>query len=177
MVDFARLSKELYERSTPEERARIDAYHEREDRLNQTRRPINASFVRSAWNAKWNPGKSKMDYIKTPVRTWTEDINMRIEDRLGLKEEEYEVLNFIGGPTGFESYRLDQDFVDVLEDIVRNELVDESQFRGRFTICAGGGNYDECGVSATDVLDYLREVRPEFFQDRTQDMGILAPAC
>ncbi len=89
---------------------------------------------------------------------WSDDTNSyaNISRRLEVKEvgldivkrkhSDAEVLRFNGGPTGFESYYLD----DMLRMV--NELTDT------FCICAGTTNsWPICEVKVADVRKFLEE--------------------
>lgn len=155
MIDFKKLMEDSYRRATPKERARIDAYNEREARYDLTRRSISATFIRYASKSGFDFTKGKETFEEVPIREWTEDIDMRIEDRLGFQNRPYEIIRFIGGPTGHEAFEIDTDFARCLtEDAPEG-------YEGRLTICAGGVRYDECWVSADEVLSYLLEFRPD----------------
>lgn len=154
MVDFKKLAEERYARSTPQERARIDAHRAEQRRYDETRQSIDARFVRSsAITDSATPSAKTSDHLNS--NCWTKSIDVRIEDG-GSGGRDYEVIRFIGGPTGHESYRLDEDFVSL--------LVSGKWARSdRLLICCGGGAYDSCEVSTTDVLDYIRSTRPHLF--------------
>ena len=155
MIDFAKMQREMYERATPEERARIDSYHEREARYNATRRAISADFARMGEKNKFDFVKKKSVYETFVEREWTTDIEMRIEDRVSFDGHQYEIIRFIGGSTGHESYRLGDDFVAALREDLPEGDPDV------LTICGGSASYDRCRVSCSAVLEYLSEVRPE----------------
>ena len=157
MVDFKKLAEQNYKRATPEERARIDAYREREARLDTTRRAIEATFIRYSF--------SRSDPTLREEDRWTKQIEMRIEDRTDHKGRAFEIVQFIGGSTGYEAYELGEDLISALKE------EHEGEFEDVFSICAGSARYYGCRVSASAVLNYLNEVRPELFQDATPAMG------
>nr|WP_250807029.1 hypothetical protein [Neorhizobium tomejilense] len=160
MVDFKKLAQEMYERATPEERARINAYNQTEAHYNQSRRGITAEFTRyCSKQVKDDRGRTR--YETYPVREWTGQIEMRIEDRTGHNGREYEILRFIGGPTGHEAYEISDDFIRILREDMPEGCAD------RLTICGGSANYDRCWVSCDEVLRYLSEFRPTFFPEIT----------
>jgi hypothetical protein len=175
MVDFERLRRESYERATPEERARIDAYHAREARLDETKGYIKAVFERekrvpdgiqlgllnrrsSRYGSPRHDPKAKMKTIVE--KTWEKMLPVRIEDRDNGDGTTREIISFKEAVTGYESYTIDEDFIRLLLD------PEENRQRPRFYICAGTpGRYDACYVMPEDVVAYLRERRPHLFPE------------
>lgn len=158
MVDFKLLAKKMYEESTPEQRARIDAYRAREARLDTTRREIDATFTYFGERMVEVPGKSKAQYETYPLRSENKAIEMRIEDGIDHKGEAYEVIHFIGATTGHESFRLN-------EDLIKTLTKDRDQPEHRiWSICAGSARYARCEISTDDVISYLKELRPNLFE-------------
>ncbi len=145
MIDFEKLAKKHYEESTPEQRAAIDKYWADEARMNETRREIDAHFV------TYGSHKVEGKYTLYPRREYDKSISMRIEDRESHDGVAYEIIQFYGGSTGHEAYRLGPDFIAAIS-------VDD-----RFWICAGSEKYDGCSVPTNEVVEYLREMRPALF--------------
>lgn len=164
MVDFKALSEKLYRESTPEQRARIDAYHEREARLDTTRRGIMATFTRyemvpvidlsvPPWKAKATRHEMKA------VKSWTKPIEMRIEDRTDFQDREYEIIQFMGGSTGSEAFEISREHVDGLSEWTTGDDPD------LLSICGGSARFNGCSVSRTEVLAYILEMRPSLRGD------------
>lgn len=110
----------------------------------------------------------KVEQERHVEKSWEKTIQMRIEDRPNDDGTLREIIRFIGGETGHESYALDEGFVRMLAN--REERAD----RPRFYICAGTpGRYDGCSVAHEDVLAYVLRMRPELFADI--DMAPSAP--
>lgn len=154
MVDFKKLAEDLYRNATPEERARIDAYHEREARFDQTRRSIDATFTRFCErpvNAPSRHGPKTETYAE---KTWGKIIDVRIEDSVGHQGRQYEIIRFIGGSTGHEAYELNEEFA---MGLVGGKWADSDTM----WICAGSVRYDGCSVSTSDIIEYIREMRPQ----------------
>jgi hypothetical protein len=158
MVDFKRLAEESYNRSTPEERARIDAWRERENRYDATLGTLEATFTRYAERRTSLPGQRTPDYALVEDAVWTKPITVRIEDRSVKDDRGSEIIRFIGGPTGHEAFTLSAELVETLRD--RDPSSEDD-----FWICAGSARYDGCRVSAEAVLDYIAEFRPELAPD------------
>lgn len=177
MVDFKKLAEESYARATPEEKARMDAYRAKEAEANATARPINAKFERQGTRAKKQapfqlrrPGQgTKVPETETYViKAWEREIPMRIEKREGRNGEVVEILAFKEAVTGYESYTLDEDLIKLLLDPKERERTNEEWY-----LCAGGMGWDSCRVAIQDIEDYLRDIRPNLFEDQpTLSMGM-----
>ncbi len=151
-IDFAEMARRSYERATPEERARIDALREARARIEETRSSIPAVFERLGMRPPRTRGGIGESYVE---KTWAKDIGIQIEGKPGS-----EIVRFTQAVTGYEAYRIDEDFCRMLEDPEENRL------RPRFYICAGTpGSWDACSVDPADVAAYLRERRPEMFAE------------
>jgi len=180
MVDFERLRRESYERASPEEKARIDAYHAREARFDETRAMIKAVFERSSLRPVRKPADmknlgllnkrpsrygerspSRNQEMETVIdKTWETEIPVRIEEVDNGNGTVREVIAFKEAVTGYETFTLDEQFVRIMLDPEENRL------RPRFYICAGTpSRYDSCYVMPEDVVAYLRERRPHLFPD------------
>jgi len=141
MVDFAELNRRHYESLDEAGRARVDAYRAAEAAANETLESIDAVF------------KTFLRNSAEPLKTETRQVKLRIEQR-GEGEEVREILAFKEAVTGYENYTLDENFVRFLREAIAEG--------GRFCICAGtAGVYDNCTVSASDVLEYVSQHRPE----------------
>ncbi len=154
MVDFKKLAEENYRNATPEERARIDAYREREARFDQTRRSIDATFTRFCERPVSAPTRNGPKTETYASNTWNKTIELRIEDSVGHQGREYEIIKFIGGSTGYESYELDEEFA---MGLVGGKWADSDTM----WICAGSVRYDGCSVATSDIIEYIREMRPQ----------------
>lgn len=171
MVDFVKVLAEMEARMTPEERERVRAYREREARFDATRAEIPAVFedlklVRpTATIASLpRPGakrSSAVDDTEEVVHRRSERlIEVRIENRQ-YGDKSYDVIAFIGGPTGHESYRLDADFIDAM-----NECDAHPVRAGTWCICAGtAGRYERCTIQVEDLRNYVAAKRPDLFED------------
>ncbi|MCV9964360.1 hypothetical protein OIU34_20950 [Pararhizobium sp. BT-229] len=153
MVDFKKLTEKMYANATPEERARIDAYNAREAKFDLTRRQIEATFTRFAERPRATPVRNGPKTETYPERTWTKMIDVRIEDA-SHSAREYEIIRFIGGSTGHEAYELDEEFATLL---TKGGWAEPDTM----WICAGSVRYDGCAVSTSDIIDYIREMRPQ----------------
>lgn len=93
--------------------------------------------------------------IKQETRTLYVNIQERPRD--GLCDERT-VITFERGPTGFETYRLDETFVGTLRDL---------QSRGGILcICAGtSGSWPTCTVPIATILEVIRAERPELLPE------------
>ncbi|MCS4088660.1 hypothetical protein [Rhizobium sp. BK176] len=152
MVDFRKMAQDAYNNATPEERARIDAYHAREAKYDLTRREFQATFTRYAERPLANPPRNGIKTETYATKTWTKAIDVRIEDR-EHNGRKYEIIRFIGGSTGHEVFELDEDFA--------TGLVDGKWAQpGTLWICAGSVRYDGCSLPTEDVIEYIREMRP-----------------
>lgn len=99
---------------------------------------INAEFIteKASWDSKSN------NYVDRCKTVEFKEIAMRIEEREGRK-----ILRFIGGPTGFESYYLD--------DLISGGLMNFDG--GKFCICGGTVNsWPRCQVCVRDVQDFIK---------------------
>lgn len=158
MVDFAKILQEMYDNATPEERARMDAHKERETRYEATAREINASFA-AIGERYVTPGggngfkltakPQKKEYEQYVMREWQKPIAMRMED---------DVIHFIGASTGYERFEVTEDMIEQMQ-----KWCDEGHFE--WSICGGSPRYNRCSVDMREVLEYLREQKPELFKD------------
>ncbi|MDW9481872.1 hypothetical protein GOB57_24800 [Sinorhizobium meliloti] len=154
MVDFKKLAEESYAKATPEERARIDAYHDREAKFDLTRREIEATFTRFFERPLNNPSRHGPKTETYADKTWTKTIEVRIEDSVGFQGREYEIIKFIGGSTGYEAFELNEDFA---MGLVGGKWADSETM----WICAGSVRYNGCSVATSDIIEYIREMRPQ----------------
>ena len=159
MVDFKKLAQDKYDRATPEERERIDAYKAREAHLNKTRRSIPATFTTLSERFVDQGTGRKAKYELYASQVVSKPIEMRIEEHASSNGATYDVLQFIGAVTGHEAFALREDFI---EGLTKPAETDEEDI---FSICWGSAKYARCDVSKSAVADYLREVRPELFHD------------
>lgn len=169
MVDFKALHERWIADMTPEQRARYDERQAREARFNETLAPIEAHFERSELRRTFTPvsflpgrgpGRTSVKMEAVVETEWTRTIHMRIEEKDNEDGTKREIISFKEAVTGFEAYRLDEDFVRVLTD------PEELRQRPRFYICAGtAGRWDACWVDPADVEAYLRERRPALFEN------------
>ena len=149
-IDFAAVSRRMYEEATPEQRARLDAHRAERARIAETASEIPATFERLGTRPGRRAGEREERHVE---RTWERNVGVQIEGEPGA-----EVIRFTGAVTGHEAYRIDEDFCRLLED------PEENAKRPRFYICAGtAGRYDACSVDPADVAAYLRERMPEMF--------------
>jgi hypothetical protein len=154
VVDFEKLAEDNYRRATPEQRARIDAYHEREAKFDQTKREIEATFTQFSERPISAPTRNGPKTETYASKTWDKTIEVRIEDTIGHEGLEYEIIKFIGGATGYEAYRLDEEFA---MGLIGGKWADSDTM----WICAGSARYNRCAVATSDIIEYIREVRPE----------------
>lgn len=161
MVDFAALLKKRLDSMSPEERADYDARQAVESAAAATERTIDGHFERLGTRPKPGQGSilsglgKRVETERFVEKEWIAPLRMRIET-VGEGDESREVVRFLGAVTGHESFALDDHFVQVLLDPADREV------RPTFYICAGTpGRYDACWVSIDDVVDYLRDTRPE----------------
>ncbi len=159
MVDFKKLAQDHYDKATPEERERIDAYKAREAYLDKTRRSIPATFTTLSERFVDQGAGKKPKYDLYATRVTTRAIEMRIEQHTTRDGTPYDVLQFIGAVTGHEAFALREDFIEGLTKPAETEEEDI------FSICWGSAKYARCDVSKSAVADYLREVRPELFSE------------
>ncbi|AOG03319.1 hypothetical protein [Bosea sp. RAC05] len=155
MVDFAKLNAEWRAAMTPEQRERADRIEAEMALIKATSRPITAEFERLGW--KTAPGG--LAAIKSGKRVererhvesrYTREISIQIEPRDGGARE---VIQFCGAVTGYEAFELS---TDLCGQIVGAPTGD------RWYICAGTPErYDACSVATSDVVAYLREMRPD----------------
>lgn len=160
MVDFKKLAEEHYNRCSPEERERIDAYRAREARYDTTRREISATFTTFGERHVNHGAGKRPKYELYPLKVVSKSIEMRIEERTTHNGDAHEVLQFIGAVTGHECFSLRDDFIEGLSK------PGETPEEDIFSICWGSAKYDRCDVSKSVIAEYLREVRPELFADR-----------
>jgi hypothetical protein len=147
MLDFSKLSRNLYENATPEQRAQMDAAHAKREADAARTRSIPAVFVRTAY--KGRPENRRIVEISREFK----EIGLRIDDMPSTFGSEPRVLKFLGGPTGHEAYRLDPDFI---AELMRDDAGDE------LCICAGTpGSCAQCSVKRSDVVAFLREMAPD----------------
>lgn len=155
MFDFNKLRKEMRERATPEERARMDAYEDKEERYEATAREINASFA-AIGERYVSPNSGRLKLMSQPAkkvyeqyvqREWQKPITMRIED---------DIIRFIGASTGFERFKISVELLNELQKFIDNG-------RTKWAICGGSPKYYRCTVQINEVMEYLRDQKPELF--------------
>lgn len=157
MVDFAKIMQEMYDNATPEERARMDANKAIEARYEATAREINASFAAigeryvtpGGGGFKLTTKPQKKEYEQFVMREWQKPIKMRMEDG---------IIHFIGGSTGYERFEVTEDMIEQMQ-----KWCDEGHFE--WSICGGSPRYNRCSVDMREVLEYLREQKPELCKD------------
>lgn len=101
--------------------------------------------INSKWSketGKWN-GK---EFINREITALPDkELEMKFKDGKSSR-----ILEFIGGPTGFESY--------YVEDLLR----EPSRMQGRLCICGGTINsWPKCSVQAEEVLAYIQQEEGE----------------
>ncbi|BCB21990.1 hypothetical protein [Bosea sp. ANAM02] len=153
MIDFAALLAEKRARMMPEERERFDAAVAAREAIEATEHPIPAVFEVLVWKRPSGLAALKAGQQALPERavdhTYERDVRIRIEPRDNGARE---VIQFIGAVTGHEAFELTPDLCAGLA----------SDAGGTWSICAGTPNrYDSCTIQVADVLDYLRDRRPE----------------
>lgn len=153
MVDFEALLAEQRARMTPEERERFDAAVAAREAIEATEQPIPAVFEVLVWKRPSGLAALKSGKAAEPERhverTYEREVRIRIEPRDNGARE---VIQFIGAVTGHEAFELTPDLCAELA----------SDAGGTWSICAGTPNrYDSCTIQVADVLDYLRDRRPE----------------
>jgi hypothetical protein len=153
MVDFKLMAVRAYAEATPEERARIDAYNVREAKYDATRREMMAKFTYFAERPLTDPSKQGPKTELYAEKTCEKPISVRIEDRVGFQDREFEIIRFIGGSTGHEAFALDEDFAMRL-------LEGKWAEPGTLWICAGSARYTGCSVKTSDIINYIEEMRP-----------------
>lgn len=165
MVDFRKMHEDWYNGLDPEARARVDARREHEARMDLQSKTIDGHFQRIGWATHPEPGgrRTARRSDDVPERSieaeWTRPLKVRIEDRENNDGSSRDILAFHGAVTGHEAYSLDRDLVASLEEMAADGTL--------FCICGGTPTrYDACHVSAEDVLDLIREHRPELCRDR-----------
>lgn len=153
MIDFAAILADQRARMTPEERDRFDAAVAARKAIEATEHPIPAVFEVLGWKrpsglAALKNGKPA-DPERHVERTYERKIRIRIEPRDNGARE---VIQFVGAVTGHEAFELTP---DLCAELSRDP-------EGTWSICAGTPNrYDSCTIKVADVLDYLRDRRPE----------------
>lgn len=163
MVDFNAALDAWYAGLTDEERQRVETAKKAEAEASATEIEIIATFERISWKVPDVGASIRNNYDVKVDKTWTEAIKMRIEKTHDMKE----VLVFIGGPTGYERYSLDEDLCNLLTD------PEERARRPNWCICGGTPNrWDKCTVSNDDVEDYLREMRPNLFSNTAHTISM-----
>lgn len=160
MVDFAKLLANHIAEKSPEERARYHARIAAEEALERLERPI-----MSNWTFR--------DAGKAVVESFERRIAIRVEPAVaGLRD--FEILRFIGGPTGHEAFQLGE---DCLKALFKAAACDGQKETGRWHICAGTpGRWHECWIAPADIVAYLEEVRPELMNDARDRLGHAAPS-
>lgn len=153
MVDFAAILERQRAAMTPEERARFDEAVARREALEATERAIPAVFEVLGWKRPSGLAALKTGKPAEPERhverTYEREVRIRIEPRDNGARE---VIQFLGAVTGHEAFELTPDLCAELA----------SDAGGTWSICAGTPNrYDSCTIQVADVLDYLRDRRPE----------------
>jgi hypothetical protein len=152
MIDFKKLSEEMYAKASPEERARIDAYKIQEAKYDLTRRQMQATFTSFGERHRANPVRNGPKTETYPTQTWTKTIDVRIEDK-SHSGREYEIIRFIGGSTGHEAFELNEEFATLLTE---GKWADPDTM----WICAGSARFDGCSIPTSEIVDYIREMRP-----------------
>lgn len=97
--------------------------------------------INSVWatiKGRWSNATKSYDNITEELRE--KELTMEIERR-----ENRSILHFRGGPTGFESYEINEHFLKGLLE------------RNTFCICAGTTNsWPRCTVEMKPVVDFLK---------------------
>lgn len=147
MVDFAKFLKDRYDNATPEERARMDAARAEREAEEAHTQPIKATFIRHEYRGHWKNN----DVVEAGREV--KEIGVRIDHSPSDYSAEPRIIKFIGGPTGYESYRLEAGFV---KEALREDRGDD------WHICAGTtGSYPACIVDRKDILAFLRVAAPD----------------
>ena len=102
--------------------------------------------IKSYWRREVAEWSEEHGYINRQFRPIKEkEIQILIEE----PDNDKPVLRFLGGPTGHESY--------YIEDLLRNRLLQESE---DFMICAGTVNsWPQCWVKWADVKPLLEKYK------------------
>lgn len=158
MVDFAKLLAQATARRragmSPEELEADLRVEAQQKKILETRRDIPAEFEVLSWKDLGEKKGSSRVPERSVDRRYTREIAMVIEPRDNGARE---VLQFLGAVTGHEAFELTPDLCERLA----------ADAGGRWSICAGTPHrYDSCSVAVSDVLDYLRELRPALFNDQ-----------
>lgn len=149
-LDFEQIYRNLTADWTPEQHAKAAAYEEAERRFDLTRETLAATIVRYSFDQKTRS--------LTEVSRTSRLVDVRIEQRDDWRGNSRDVLRFIGGSTGHESFELNSDFVAALLDTRNGDDSDD------FWPCGGGAKYDGVLLSKSRVLDYIAEHRPDLYQ-------------
>jgi hypothetical protein len=166
-IDFARVLRERVEAMTPEERVAYEARKAALESLERATRPIASEWSHLTYSPAPSSGglaalgrqqsRPVLRPGERPVRvasTETRMIGIRVEsDGRGG-----EILRFVGGPTGYEAYGLDQDFCARL--LADRESGDDPE-AGVYAICFGTPDrWRRCTVAVADIVSFLDEARP-----------------
>jgi len=99
-------------------------------------------------NSKWSQEVGRWDVLfcdyidRKVIQLPDKDLVMKIE-----RKESGDILKFLGGPTGFESYNI--------KDLTALPLIGED-----LCICGGTINkYPQCTVNMNDVKEFLKSKR------------------
>lgn len=96
------------------------------------------NFTWATIKGRWSKATSSYDDITEELRE--KELTMEIE-----KREDRSILHFRGGPTGFESYEINEHFLKGLLE------------RDTFCVCVGTTNsWPRCTVKMKPVVEYLK---------------------
>ena len=99
--------------------------------------------IKSEWvyeKGKWDKEQNKFVDV-TLSKTYVK----MLKTRVFINDNGKEILQFMGGPTGWESYYLD--------DLKKHDLKNE----GKFCICAGTMNsWAKCSVKSRDIHNAIK---------------------
>lgn len=147
MVNFAKLHDALLASMNADERAAYDRHVVQRTELKKATRQIDSHWTWTTYIDFRNPGKGTRIQ-----RSETKQIGIRIER---TDEEGREVLQFVGGPTGYEAYAVNDDFF-------RRLLKPNWNCPEHWFICAGtAGRYPTCRVDTADIIKFLELDRPD----------------
>ena len=109
---------------------------------------INAVFTET--QGKWDTNRNEYTDIKS--KAYARTLKVKFLPVIAHPYGEKWIIYFEGGPTGFESYYVNDGFVERLENAQGERL----------PLCVGTINrYAECTVLIADVLEIIKQCRKE----------------
>lgn len=159
MVDFKKIKEEWESGLTPEQREKLRRWKDREARLAQTTREIESRWTILAMG----PNNETVE-VETIMRTI--DV-VFIPPELHEGHQREPMIDFRGGPTGYESYYVGVGFC---QQVLRRVQEDQDS---AWAICAGTpGRWPRCTVKWADILDFLEDHCPERLTEARRELGI-----